>query len=410
MRTLFMFVCLSLLCLSCGEKERSNPLDPLNGDTHGSPSGFTAVALDRRVALRWEPLDLTGLLGLNLYRRELGSYALQLLAGSPFPAAAGAAVDSAVTNGVTYEYRLVPSIENHGEGIASPIRTATPGPDFAVVSDGCDGLITKLSADMRASVWTAGGFFYPLCVAGRGSRIWFVDPYTGVYCVTDEGVLIWKNPDFMLPVSLAVSDQGLCAVVDAGTAGVRLLSSEGASLLTISGGLQGPACVAFDAEGNLWVTDRAGGSVNKYSPDGVPLASFAGCREPRFLDIDFIDAACWVGDAATGELIKLNLMCSELLRLPFSKTMSAIETDREEGGCWVADAASDQLARVAQDGRILFRLGKLGGPVSVFASESGRTWVVGSTEPKITVVSGKGEFLSAVNFGQCPTSIIVLGN
>jgi streptogramin lyase len=395
--------------LSCGEKDRSNPLDPSNSVTHGSPPGFTAVALDGRVALRWDPLRLERLLGLNLYRREAGSQAFQLLQGSPLPAEAGATEDSGVTNGVTYEYRLIPLIQDYGEGVASPVRRATPGPEFAVVSDGCEGLLTKLSADMRAGVWTAGGFYYPVCVAAAGGRVWLADLYTGVYCLTEDGALLWQNSDSAFPARLAVSGDGLCAVVDAVAAGVTILSPDGVTRSVISDGLEKPSCVAFDAGGNLWLGDREGGSVRKYSPDGELLASFGGCAQPRFLDTDAVENAVWVGDSSTGELVKLDSQGTELLRLSLSGTMNAVEADRSAGGCWVADRENDAVARVARNGKVLFRIGKLGGPVALFASESGKTWVLGASEPRITVLSAQGELESVRAFGQCPTSIVVLG-
>jgi DNA-binding beta-propeller fold protein YncE len=361
------------------------------------------------VTLHWEPLRLGRLAGLNLYRREASSQAFQLLPGSPLPADAGAAEDSAVTNGVTYEYILLPLIQDYGEGVASPVQVATPGPDFAVVCDGCDGIVTELSADMRSRVWTTGGFFYPLCVAAEGGRVWLADPYTGVYCLTDDGGFVWKNSESPLPVFLAVSREGLCAVVDAGESAVRVLSAEGLTLLTISDGLQRPSCVAFDADGNLWLADREASSVSKYSPGGVRLASFAGCPEPRFLDVDADESSCWVGDASTGELVKLNSQAEEAVRIRFSTSMSAVEADRAGGGCWVADAGKDVVARVASDGRVLFMVGKLGGPVALFATEDGRAWVLGADEPRVTVLSASGGLELAIGFGQCPTSIVVIG-
>ncbi|MBN1504815.1 MAG: hypothetical protein JW952_07130 [Candidatus Eisenbacteria bacterium] len=401
-------VCAYLACFSCDQKDRSNPLDPGNPETHGSPPGFTAVALDRSVALRWEPLHLERLVGLNLYRRQAGSQSFELLMGSPFPAQSGAAVDSAVTNGVTYEYQLVPLVRDCAEGIPSPVRQATPGPDFAVVSDGCEGLVRKLSADMRAGVWTAGGFFYPLSVAAAAGMVWLADPYSGVYCLTEEGALLWKDPDPAVPFTVAARQDGLCAIADASPPAVRVLSADGSPVFSISEELQRPSCVAFDAEGHLWLADRGAGFVRKYSSDGTLLASFTGCVEPSLLDADVLENACWVGDVSTGELIKLDSDAAELLRVTLSGTMSVVEADRATGGCWVADATEDFVARVSSDGRVLFRIGKLGGPVSLFAAESGKTWVLGATEARLSVLSAQGELLSAVESGQCPTSVVVL--
>ena len=414
LRTTFIFVCVCLACvvccgcLSCGHKDRSNPLDPSNPDTHGSPPGFAAVALDGRVELRWEALSLEGLVGLNVYRREAGLGAFQLLDGSPLPAEAGAAVDSTVTNGITYEYLLSPLIEGYGEGVASPVQTATPGPDFAVVCDGCDGIVAKLSADMRSRVWTAGGFFYPLSIAATAGRVWLADPYTGVYCLTGEGGLLWKSTDSAVPAYVAVSTSGLCAVVDAFAPEVRVLSADGATVLTLSEGLQKPSSVAFDDDGNLWLADRAAGFVRKYSADGQLAASFTGCVEPGLVETDAQEAACWVGDTSTGDLVKLDSQAVEVLRLPFSGSMTAVEADRS-GGCWVADKEEDVVARVSGDGRVLFRIGKLGGPAAVFSAANGKTWVLGASESRVTVLSARGEILSAAAFGQCLTSLVVLG-
>jgi len=400
----------SLLLLgSCGERERSNPLDPLNPTTHGSPPGFRAVALDGSVELRCSALSLEGLQGYNLYRRTGETGAFELLSGSPFPSLLGSAIDTLLSNGITYYYRIVPVIRALGEGIASAPVAATPGPHFAVVAGSSSGTVTRLSADLRSSMWVDGGFYYPFSIAARGRRLWVTDLYEGVICLGADGTEIWRNDDFTLPVSVAVGPDSSSAVADFDAGTLTLLSPSGEIERVVSQALKTPASVSFGKDGSIWVADPGSSLVNKYSIDGTLLRSFSQCKEPRFLDARTDDGACWVIDQSTNEVIKLSPEAQEAFRISSLTGPGAIAADPRNGGCWVADLLKEEVVKISDYGRISTRIGKVGSAASIQVSGGdGTLWLADEKNSRIMVLSPGGEILLVASPTYSPTGITIL--
>ncbi|UCF78797.1 MAG: hypothetical protein JSW03_00515 [Candidatus Eiseniibacteriota bacterium] len=401
----------SLLVSSCGERERANPLDPLNPETGGSPPGFQTLALDGRVELRWSPLQLQGLTGYNAYRRERTERTgglFQLLEGSPFSSGLGRTTDSSVTNGTTYEYKLVPLIQEHGEGTSSPVLAATPGPHFAVASDGWSGLVRKFSADMRASLWSVGGLYYPFSVASNGADVWVTDLYAGLFRLTGEGALLWGRVGFLLPVWVSVTAGGRSAVVDQVSAAVTVFSPDGATEATITEGLEGPTCASFGPQGELWVADPVAGSVRKYSSSGSLVGSFTSCLQPRFLDVEMGTGVCWVGDVETSELIRLSPEANELARVSSFSSVTALEVDEYSGGCWLGDGDREEIVHVSGEGEILFRAGRVGRIVHIYvAADDGSVWLADRKGRLLALTKG-GKIISSTTISGSPTSVTVL--
>jgi sugar lactone lactonase YvrE len=409
--TVLLFASIFLLLLSCGDRERVNPLDPLNPSTGGAPPGFSTVALDSRVELRWSPLALTGLRGFNIYRAERTERrggVFELVHGSPFPPGIGQAVDSSVVNRTTYDYKLLPLIEDYGEGTPSSLLPATPGPYFAVATDGWGGSVRKFSADMGASVWTVGGLYYPFSVSSDGQDLWVTDLFGGLFRLAGDGTLLWRTTGFLLPLWVSVRANGTSAVADPILGVVTKLSSEGQVELTISEGLEGPSCVAFGPQGEIWVADPVAGRVNKYSSSGSLLRSFTGCAEPRFVDVEATGGACWVGDPATAELIRLSADAAELTRVGFS-SVNAVEVDEYAGDCWVADVTSEEIARVSGEGEIVFRIGRVGRVAHIYVThDEGSVWVADEEGGRLLAFTRGGKLLSSTASPTEPTSLTVL--
>jgi DNA-binding beta-propeller fold protein YncE len=390
--------------------ESSNPLDPRNESTNGSPPGFDVVALDTRTELRWSPLRLEDLTGYNVYRRQGGSGTFVLLGGSPYSSALGSTIDSLLSNGTTYYYRLVPVIKGYGEGTPSPLLPATPGPHFAVVADAMAGTVTKFSADMRASVWTAGGFYYPFAAASDGERLWLTDLYGGVICLEADGKILWSNPDFILPLAISLSADGTSAVADFNRGTVTVLSPQGEPQTIISQELSTPASVSFGRGGEIWVADPGSGIVNKYSTDGNLLCSFGGSAQPRFLDADTSDGTCWVVDAESKEVIKLSSDAEEIFRVDSFSKPGPLAVDNKNGGCWISDSAAEEIVRVSDNGELLFRIGKVGRVVSVHVSpDDGGVWLADAGGDRILVLSPGGSIVFFINLPSPPSSITVVG-
>ena len=138
--------------LGCAERERSNPLDPLNRDTGGMIAGFGALAGDSQVEIRWQRLPQTDVDNYRIQRWQPGAWPICRL--SMVPTNAGA-VDSPLPNDETFIYRLVARFTS-GDSAVSPVDTATTGiRKIAVLSAGVPGLI-GLTPDARDALFTLG--------------------------------------------------------------------------------------------------------------------------------------------------------------------------------------------------------------------------------------------------------------
>ena len=62
-----------LVAWGCSERERSNPLDPLNSITNGAPTGFVAVTNRDTAYLSWDPVDINSLESYRLQRSVAGA-------------------------------------------------------------------------------------------------------------------------------------------------------------------------------------------------------------------------------------------------------------------------------------------------------------------------------------------------
>ncbi|PJF32975.1 MAG: hypothetical protein CUN57_03340, partial [Phototrophicales bacterium] len=72
-KTIFLTVVVFCTVLGCADRDRENPLDPKNPLTGGKPTGLTATSSQDTVFLRWDRLDITDMVGYNIYRRETNS-------------------------------------------------------------------------------------------------------------------------------------------------------------------------------------------------------------------------------------------------------------------------------------------------------------------------------------------------
>jgi len=398
-----------LFLISCGERERNNPLDPLNESTRGAPPGFRAVALDERVELRWTPVRFDDLIGYNVYRAQSESGAFVTLAGSPYSSMSGEITDSLVTNGTTYYYYLVPLVRSYGEAIPSPTVPATPGSDFAVATGPETGVVTKLSADLTAPIWTLGGFYYPFASATDGQKIWVTDLYGAVMCLSGDGEVLWTNDQFLLPVAVSVRHDGLAAVVDRQGGTLSVLSPEGGVQVSVSLPLTAPTSVSFSTDDAIWVADPGAGLVNKYSLDGHLLHSYEGCAQPSFLDGQTVDGSCWVIDAATNHVVKLSPEAVEVVRVTLLSKPVVLSPDVSGDGCWVSDSGTEEIVRLADDGRVLFRVGKVGRVLAIqVLSPEGSAWLADANGDRIFVLSPSGRIASFATIPFSPASLTVL--
>ncbi|MGE5282164.1 MAG: DUF6531 domain-containing protein [Chloroflexota bacterium] len=181
------------------------------------------------------------------------------------------------------------------------------------------------------------------------------------------------------------------------------------------GQLSGPAGIATDAEGDLWVADTNHNRIQEFSPKGEFLRQFGatGSGNGRFSSPRGIafDAAgdLWVADSANNRLQKFSPK-GEYLAQFGSKGAEAgqlygprgIAID-SQGNLWVADTFNRRVEEFDPEGKFILKFGEKGSgngqfsePKGIALDAKGHVWVADTDNHRIQEFSPKGEFIRAV--------------
>jgi len=282
---------LGTLCpfTGCSGRKRSNPLDPQNPRTEGKPVGLSILSDADRVRLRWDPVEVPGITGYQVYRKA-GQEPSVVPAGfvegdcSEFS-------ESGLPLGVRQDYRVQ---AYHESGYRSPLSdsvTITPGPH----------------------------------------NFWVVDVYLGqLFRLTYDGmhVLAWSN-ETVWAVSMAV-DPAHRRIYSVDYIPGRIIQmSLSGEMTRIFDGFERPSLLAPDPEaGEIWVAEDYGTRITRLDTLGNVLGSFAGFSHIRDMAWSGQRGRFWIADSGNR---KIGLFSS--------------------GGDWLfsIDAFSRQYCRMACD-------------------------------------------------------------
>lgn len=197
---------------------------------------------------------------------------------------------------------------------------------------------TALAVDRAGNVWIADSMAHRIRRVGADGRI-FTAAGTGEAGFNGDGLAAALRLN--QPTAVAVDEAGNVFIAEAGNHRVRKLGSDGI-LVTVAGSglrgyagdggpavqalLDGPAGLALDAEGNLYIADRRNHVVRKVDRTGV-IWTVAGTG-----------AAGFAGDGGPAIQARLNYP-------------SAVAVDRE-GNLYIADTENHRVRRVTREGII----------------------------------------------------------
>ena len=295
--------CLAALLLiaaaGCSTRERLNPLDPANSQTHGEIPGFSAIAANGLVELRWTPLSQSGVLGYVLERWKPGE-APRPLSGTLYPPRSVGATDFDVFNDSTYVYRLVAHFD-YGDSAVSPSDTATPGTRvLEVLSADLPGVV-ELSPDARDIVTTVPALnaFEDFDLDRTHAVLWLSDPVSGF--VLRHG-LNGEIAGPALPIN-GVTDVSVSSLRGVGwvaTPDAQVVSAYGPDLndpnprLVVAGVGHARVVEAGTLDPTLWIGSDEG-LVYRVSPsDGSPLESWRLGAPIRAIALDQSANSAWV--------------------------------------------------------------------------------------------------------------------
>jgi len=365
--------------LSCTDRQRHNPLDPLTpSPEEGTVRRLEALAGDGEVRLRWDYSHFDDLGGYHLYRR-VGKGEFIRHPNVSLSVDAREYVDTAVENGTTYEYRLGLLIQGDGERLLDRVEPATPGPEVAWVADRRLGLVWKISADGRGA-WFAQGRFPSIAgmaLDRRDGSCWVSERFfKGLYRITPDGELELHPANVGEAGLLRIDPEaGIGWLVDVERREVKWFSPEAGTdsleMVAADANFKTPSALAPQG-GGCWIVDREDGRALFYAP-GEDRSEF-GARERPGAIAAGAGGRAWVLVEDGRGLLRLARNGERLtLELPFGNGV-AVDVDRQTGDCWVV--GEGDVAAFDPNGGLLQRWTDLPGGASLAVDEVNRhAWI-----------------------------------
>jgi len=389
----------------CAERQRLNPLDPLNPRTKGRITGLWVVSEYRRVKLGWDAIYVKDFLGYNILRRSAGE-AYQVIArvapdSSSF-------VDTNVEYGVTYFYR-VSAVTAYMESPPSDSVVITPGPSFHWVSYGDEGRVTKLTSDARHVLYQTYGLGFPFAigvdVAGRG--VWVVDYFLGyVHRLSAQGKLLFSVGGFRKPRDVAVDTiHHEVWIADTGNQRIVKVDSSGRGIFQVVGFRNPVAVDVHQASGTCWVADPRLGAVVSISRDGSLIQNFTNFLAPRDLSVYQKDGSLWVADSLqvvrmspSGVFLSISSHFEQVVRLA---------VDQQRGDSWLIERTrgdeGDRIHRLAADGSRVLAVSHFSNPQSLSVDRFDGSCLVADTRNyRVVKLSADGQVMAEWKNGGRP--------
>jgi len=406
-----VFALLALALSGCSNRERTNLFDPGNPVSRGRPIGFAAVAMNRTVELRWQPVSALELAGYQIYRRTARESTFTELT-DVLPTFTDGYFDVGVQNGVDHHYRIHYVLSNGAMSLPAE-AVATPGSQIPWVSDLSAGQLIQLSPDARNVVFRSERFEGPACLDYHPDTgtLWFSDTFgERVGIRSPIAGRVQFIDDFDRPTALAVNPRDNTAWI----------ADEGRNLVyhyRASGDLAAPPflpvfelpiAVAVDPnDGAVYVCESAGGRVQGFSSNGA-LRWSTDFHRPSRVAVDSLSREVWVTSLTQGIAVRFDPAGTPLDTLTALEGPIGITVDARRGLVWVADAAGDAVAVFDRLGTPVFRRGGLSEAREIAIDpRTGDGWVTLPGGGAVVRISSSGTELGRVGGLLQPYDIIV---
>jgi len=407
-RVCLAFPTIAVLCLmfGCSDRERLNPIDPLNPRTGGKPVGLFAISMRDTVKLGWQPLGLRDLSGYRIYRRSGFNTNFTLV-----DSVGGDQRDYrefGLTLGQRYVYRIsayTPLIESSPSDTVSIV----PGPGFVWVTDADIGAVIKYTHDGSAELSRTRGFVDPerLQANPKTGQLWVIDTFTReLRRVEPTGSASSVRIALQNPIDLAVdSTENTIWVADNGF-GVYKFDANGVRVVQTS--LPGVIAVAFNFRTReLFALDRRQKKLWRINASGVPTEENVSLISPQAIDIHRGTGDAWIADSTRLVILRAGGQIETTTGFNFVYA-KRVAVNQNSGECWVIDLVrslpQSKVVKFSATGVMQFSVGGFLSPnnlsVNVF---DGACFVTDQHPQQISLsrVSASGQIINrASNFSR----------
>lgn len=354
-----------LALTACSNRERTNPLDPLNPETAGIPAGFRAVAASGEVQLYWTLLEVPDLAGYEVHRRGPADTGFVALTASPLSPTTSSYLDAPAGNDTLYTYRVRYRLTSGDTGGASE-ALARPGSANLWVMDSARDALARMSPDGRHKLYSLFGLNNPAAMALETTtgRLWGGSVFEGFLALWEpSGTLVEANGVLETPLDIAPIPSTTLAWASDGLLGrVFLLDADGTVQNQLTG-FRMPYGVAYDAARlRLWVADRDDRRLVAYDLTATPILDLPLSMAPWRVALSPSTGDAWISSAEGGRIERRAVSgalvaARDGLARPFAL---AVDAARDE--VWVVLADGGEAICLDAAGQIVRRIGNLGAP------------------------------------------------
>jgi hypothetical protein len=400
-------ILLAALIAGCLNRDHVNPFDPENPDTHGIPRIVMALAGNDTVDISWDLGVLTGIRSIDVQRR-IGAGGDVTSIASDLPVTARTYTDAAVTNGESYQYRVLLATDSGGQ-LDTDWDTATPGPAVPFVADANGGGLARLTSDARHVLSRPGGGLWFLdVVADSVSRtIWAAEFLEGNLYEFDSRETLIQKISLQGARAVAVESTGLWAgSFDTGRVERRTLDGTLIMFSELGGHVEGLFSFIPSQAWAAMVDDAGTGSVRIYADNGgiLTVQQIGGFQRP--VAISRSGLRVFVLDRDAHQVIAYDTRGNPagVESEPSALTEPTDMSSDGAGGIWVADPGRGALVHFDSNCAVVASVALSG--VFGVTLDRGDVWVCGPFGAQIR--NGDGSFVSGVSLGPQPVRVAVL--
>lgn len=393
--------------LGCSDRERLNPIDPLNPKTGGKPVGLFAVSMRDTVKLGWQPLGLRDLSGYRIFRQSGFNTSFVLI-----DSVAGnqqSYREFGLTLGLRYLYRIT-AYTPISESSPSDTVSIVPGPGFVWVADAGIRAVFKYTHDGSAELSRTSrtsGLIRPerLQANPKTGQLWVIDTFTReLRRVEPTGSASSIRIALQNPIDLAVdSTENTIWVADNGF-GVYKYDANGVRLTQIS--LPGVIAIAFNFRTReLFALDRRQKRLWRINASGIATEENVSLIAPQRIAIHRGTGDAWIADSTRVVIVRAGGQIETTSGFNFVYA-KRVAVNQNTGECWVIDLVlslpPSKVVKFSANGVMQFFVDRFDYPISLSVNVFDGACFVTDRHPQqisLSRVSASGQIINrATNF------------